>query len=171
MTVQAPTPYVAIGRFSDIDAVNVAAPSWQLDFRQLDRGPLCADLHLTESESVQLAHARFDRRMDQRGCTPVGRRTFAILEEQIAPLLWYGQTATHEGIVAFPADGDIDVVSAADFEVFTLSVPEHLLTGISQSTGLQDPTQFLGRLAPRLACDPAALRALRARLCRFWKMV
>lgn len=171
MTVQLPAPYIASGRFSDIDAVNVAAPGWQLDFRQLDGGSLCADLHLTESKTVQLAHARFDRRMDQRGCTPGGRRTFAILEERITPLLWYGQTATHEALLAFPSDGDIDVISAADFEVFTLSVPEHLLTGISQSIGLQDPTQFLGRSATRLTCDPPALRALRSRLHRFCQMV
>ena len=82
------------GRFRDFEEFREATRGWDFDFRQLDRGPLEAELLQLGVGPVVVMHARFNRRFDQRGAAPPGLRTFALPEEQSADVEWCGHTVS-----------------------------------------------------------------------------
>ena len=125
-------------RFSDFDAFTHAIRAWDLDFRQLDSGPLQADILQFGVGSSLLAHARFSRRFDQRGAAPPDLWTFAIFTENSTPIVWHDNKIDNSYIVIYKPGSEIDCVSSPGFEVFTLSCPEKLLNRIAQFRGLPE---------------------------------
>ena len=51
-------PFLINYRFQDVDDLAQTARDWNLDIKQMDRGPFEADLTQFGMENVQVAHAR-----------------------------------------------------------------------------------------------------------------
>jgi AraC family ethanolamine operon transcriptional activator len=124
--------------FSDFDELIYAVRAWDLDFRQLDFGPLQADILQFSGTNSLMAHARFSRRFDQRGTTPPGLWTFGIFSRKCPTLVWHDQEIDNSHIVIYKPGSEIDCVSSPDFEVFTLSCHEEYLHRIAQHRGLPE---------------------------------
>ena len=124
--------------FSDFDAFTYAVRDWDLNFRQLDSGPLQADVLQFSGTNSLIAHARFSRRFDQRGATPPGLWTFGIFSRRCPSLVWHDNEINNNYIVIYKPGSEIDCVSRQGFEVFTTSFPEETLNQIAHSHGLPD---------------------------------
>jgi AraC family ethanolamine operon transcriptional activator len=124
--------------FTDYDAFSHAIKAWNLDFRQLDIGPLQADVFQFGTASSLFGHARFSRRFDQQGAAPSGFYTFAIFTQKSSPVVWHGQEISNNTIVVYKPGSEIDCISRPGFEVFTLSYKEKYLNEICSKLGLPE---------------------------------
>ena len=64
--------------FDDFETFKKAASRWSLEFKQLDSGRFYGDITLLDSPQVQIGTTNLNRKLDQRGITPAGYRTFII---------------------------------------------------------------------------------------------
>ena len=129
--------------FTDFDAMSYAVQDWDLDFRQLDTGPLHADLLQFGGTNSLIAHAQFSRQFDQRGAAPPNFWTFAIFTEKSPPLVWHNKEIDHNYIVIYRPGSEIDCVSRPGFEVFTSSFSENVLNQVAHSRGLPGIQELL----------------------------
>jgi len=155
-------PGLLDGRFDRMDAAQGAAQGWQLDFVQLDRGPLKAHVGVVDVAHVQLMRVRINRRTDQRGCAPLDRVTLAIPQAGTAPFLWCGQEVTNNSVLWFPPGSRISAIGQPDFSVYTIALPMAVL----EDCGRFDPIPWVEgrdqdtmRVAPRADAAVARFRA------------
>jgi len=146
--------------FSDFDAFTYAVRAWDLDFRQLDRGPLQADVLQFSGINGLIAHARFSRRFDQRGAAPPGLWTFGIFAKQCSPLVWHDKEIDNSYVVIYKPGSEIECVSRPGFEVFTLSCPEEHLQRLAHHRELPE-VQKLVKDVDHLQVSAKNLSAIR----------
>jgi len=158
------------GRFQDFEQFDEATRGWDFDFRQLDRGPLDAELLQVGVGPVVLMQARFNRRFDQRGGAPPGLRTFALAEERV-DVEWCGHSVSDASLNTFSRGGEFQAVSPPGFGVHTLSVTEEQLDGVAEALGLASLPQLVDSAAQAALCEGAAVKAYRAALRRVCETV
>lgn len=151
------------GRFRDFEQFSEATRGWDFDFRQLDRGPLDAELQQVGVGPVMLMRARFSRRFDQRGGAPAGLRTFALVEERV-DVEWCGHSVSDANLNTFSRGGEFHAVSPPGFDVHIVSVTEELLDDVAHGLGLASLPQLVYGTARAERCDPDAVREYRAAL-------
>jgi AraC family ethanolamine operon transcriptional activator len=153
--------------FDDFDDFASAARDWDVDFRQLDRGPFRGELLQAISERRHVARARLGRGLLQQGSPPKGLRTFVVPAEPTIQFHWRGEDVSGDDLLAFPLGGELHAVSGPDFDVFLFSVSETLLAEAAELAGTPEAAESLAR-GEVFACDPRAMRALRklfSRIC------
>jgi len=153
------------GRFRDFDQFDEATRDWDFDFRQLDRGPLDAELQQVGVGPVVLMRAQFSRRFDQRGGAPPGLRTFALPEERVH-VEWCGHSVSDANLNTFSRGGEFQAVSPPGFDVHIVSVAEELLDGVAHRLGLASLPHLVDGTARAEQCDGEAVRTYRAGLRR-----
>jgi hypothetical protein len=83
---------VLAGEFEDLDDFASVAEGWDIDFRQLDRGPGPVQMAQMGTDRTRLIGFRFERRYEQRGSSPPGVVTFGLLSALVlmmgTPLLF-----------------------------------------------------------------------------------
>jgi len=124
--------------FFDFDSFAHAVQAWNLEFRQLDSGPLQADVLQFNGTNSLIGHGRFSRRFDQRGASPHGHWTFCIFSRKCPPIVWHDTEIDNSYIVIYKPGAEIDCVSRSGFEVFTFSCLEEYLNRIAQHRGLPE---------------------------------
>jgi AraC family ethanolamine operon transcriptional activator len=124
--------------FSDFDELTEAVRTWDLDFRQLERGPFRGSISQFVGNGVQFGRARFGRGLEQFGSPPGGLRTFAIPAYQSLRLHWRGKSVSGTQILAFPRGGELNAVSNAGFDIFTLSLSDETLARAGAACGFPD---------------------------------
>jgi len=72
--------------FSSIDQLAEATAGWNLDWRQLDTGPLEATLLQVASADANFERVAFNRRFAQRSGSPSGRLTFGLIERTVGEI-------------------------------------------------------------------------------------
>ncbi len=147
-------------RSTDFDSFAAAARGWDLDFRQLDSGPFESEMVQVATDSVNLGNATFNRLLDQRGATPAGLRTFALLSEGSSPWVWRHHDVPQDALLIYPRDGEIHGVSRPGFDAFAIALSEDLLADVASDMGLPDLDTMTGG-AEMLRCDPSAMLGLR----------
>ena len=151
-------------RFDDFDELVTTIRAWDLDFRQLDRGQSNADLSQIIGANVVFSHAHFNRHYHQQGSTPPGMHTFAISEDYVTGISWFGREVTTSSLMCFPGNGILEAVSNPGFEVYTISFSEQLLTKVAQLYGLPDLDNILNNEDKLANCDPTAIHNIRSHL-------
>ena len=109
----------------EFDQFNELAKGWDTDFRALSASST-ENIQLFQSYSgqTQLSLARFDLPVSQRGLSPKDLRNIAILPPSHPDLFWCGKHITGGQVLLFNKSGEMESISKAGFEVFSLSVPE-----------------------------------------------
>jgi len=148
-------------RSIDFDDFAAAARGWDLDFRQLDSGPFEANMVQIATDSVNVGHATMNRLLDQRGATPAGLRTFALLSEASSPWVWRHQDVLQDALLIYPTDREIHGVSRPGYDAFALAFSEDLLADVASEMGLPDLDAITGG-SEMLRCDPLAMLGLRS---------
>ena len=157
--------YVVVrNRFEDFDEFATAVRAWDLDFRQLDRGKSTPEFTQVIGSDVLFGYARFNRHYHQQGSTPLGMRTFALLEDAVSGVHWFGREVTPSSLLCFPASRDLESVSKPDFEVYTISFSEALLNKTALAIGLSDLGSIMVEEDRVASCDPALIQQLRYKL-------
>lgn len=122
--------------FNDYDQLAHEIRAWDLDLYQLDHGEFNAKLLQWKSRKGLLTHAQFNRSFEQRGTSPTGCWTFALLSEHSSQIVWHDKEITENSIVVYRPGTEIDCISKPGFEVYTLSYSEDHLDELGQLIGL-----------------------------------
>ena len=186
MTKQAETLQIK-SSFEDFEEFCQSIQGWGLDFKQMDRGRFCADLHQIKTPEVLISRVYFNRHLTQNGIQPPGMRTFGIMEEKATPFVWRKQEMSKDRFSIFPKNGELDAASIEGFHVYTISLAEHVveeklqqnehralavklkLGGVveAETSKLQSLRRFLKQICSDVAQQPELLsrRGFQQRLC------
>jgi AraC-like DNA-binding protein len=148
-------------RFNDFDQLKESVVGWDLDWRQLDNGPLEAELLQIRVGDAQLERSSFSRQFEQRGSSPPGIRTLGIIEERVQGVSWCGRHLNESGLSVFHPGGEFEAVSQPGFTCYTLSFPEERLVTVGETLGFQDADRLLGNAGWIAVCDSRTMNGLR----------
>lgn len=132
MQREEPKFFILNDRFTDFEEFTQATRAWDLDFIQLDRGNFETEITQVGVGDVLLAQASFNRFIDQKGSSPPGLWTFAILTNESSPIIWRGRQVSKKSVMIYAPGSEIDAQSRPAFDVYTLSYPESLLDELAQ---------------------------------------
>ena len=121
--------------FTDVEHMCEVIHSWDLDFRALATPALrdqSSSIIQWRFDTCEITHADFSASFDQRGASPTGGITFALLAPHIRNLWWRGQDVSAEEVLVFPNGGELHSVSGPDFEVFTVFVSEDSIARVCE---------------------------------------
>lgn len=159
-----PQIFIVQNTFADFEVLSETVRAWDIDFCQLDRGETKADLLQYISGNFNLSYALFNRHYHQQGSTPVGMRTFAIVEENVVGLNWFGKPVTASSLLCFPASREIECISRPGFNVCTLSFPEKLMEQVAGELGIPQLKDILPSEANIRECNATLMHSLRIQL-------
>jgi len=132
-----PKSFILNDRFTDFEEFAQTTRAWDLDFIQLDRGNFETEIIQVGVGNALLTQASFNRFIDQKGSSPPGLWTFAILTDKSSDIIWRGRQISKESVMIYSPGSEIDAQSKPGFEVYTLSYPESLLDELAQMFGIQ----------------------------------
>lgn len=131
--------YIYSHDFNDFEEFSEATRFWDLEFVQLGRGAFTGKLLQAGMDDFQVLHAQFSRPLLQRGTSPNNMQTFAVLGNRSFPPVWR-KNEIHRDSIMFFSGKILDVVSRADFDVFSISIRDNLLSRFAQVLGYKKPT-------------------------------
>ena len=120
-------PQVLRRSFTDFDELTEAAQGWNLELCKLDRGPFFGEIFQLITPDFIIGRGNFNSRLKQSGEPPAGFRTLAIPAVASHNMLWRSRPVTGNDLLIFPAGAELHAFSESDFNIFTLSIAEHLL--------------------------------------------
>jgi AraC-like DNA-binding protein len=115
---------------------------WDLDFRQIEPGPMNTKIILRPSPGITLVEFNMDRGVHQKGCSPTDTVTIGL---PATPTLrsWRGTSVDTPGLLNFGSGSEFDCVTGPGFVGRGVSVPLPLLARTSDQLGLPLPDDFL----------------------------
>jgi len=112
--------------FSDAGAFCDAVQGFDVEFRQLDRGPLSANLSFLVTAECSIQDVSFTRRFHQKGIGPTDMLSFGLPDESTLRN-WRGAPISESRLLNFSRPGGYDSVSEKGFSAYTFAVSERLL--------------------------------------------
>lgn len=152
--------------FDSFEELAVIAHAWDADFRQISGSETHHRVLQVIVDGVLLSRGQFGCHLDQRGNTPSGLRTFALLEEGCPPVHWFGRRVGPDFLLAFPANGEIEAISRPGFCNHTFCVSMADLEGFFDRSGGPDLNSALGPEDTAVPLAPMQLHRLRRHLRR-----
>lgn len=143
--------------FDDIGALGEAA-GWDLDFRQLEPGPLEASLLVFGHPGLFVVRFDFNRAYHQLGQPPAGYLTYGLPDPDIGPLLWNGAETPVNVLINFSHEKALDAVNPVGGSGgFVVSFAPALLKRVRRAMGL--PAELVDRSIERRFSDPSPERS------------
>ena len=171
MSVDSPR-LVLDARFNDMGQY-AQAVGWDLDFRQLEAGPLNARGRQLAGKGCVVLAVSFDRAFHQVGQAPRDRLTFGLPGLQLGGFDWCGSLVGGGALINFNLEAGFDSHTLAGFHGHTISFDSEYLLRLGQTLGLSRSPERLARqgavwtsptsrrMAARLArCFPCAEDAI-----------
>ena len=146
--------------FDDVDELAEVARSWDVDFRQLGRGPFEGRVTQVGGPQLQLAWVRLRGLIHQHGAAPAGLVTFAVPAVRDIDLVWRGHTVGRDEILVFGPGGELESTSREDFDMLLVSVSEEALERAARRMGIELQSGLIAGLEV-VACEPSAVAGLR----------
>ena len=162
-----PQSWVLSKRFDSMLEMTAQVQGWDIDFRQIDSGPLSVELLQVGVGACLLSRARFNRRFYQRGISPAGMRTFGLIESGVTDVTWGGRELDEASLVVFHPLGEFEAVAAAGFGCYVLSFAEQHLEQVAEHIGLADAVQRVDQADMVTTQDPDDMAKLRRLLSSF----
>ena len=134
---------------------------WDIDYRQIESGPMKTRVLLRPSRKVTLLEIHMDRAVHQRGCSPIDAVTLGLVD---SPALrsWHGTGFEAPGLLNFGSGSEYESVSISDFVGLTVSISEPFLVQVSEKLGLPLPGNFLRKTTLPVCQRSAAIGQLTA---------
>lgn len=114
-------------RFNDLDEMLESLVGWDLDFLPLERGRFPSLINQFLFRNTFLGEASFFRKVEQRGTTPLGYRTFVVPKDDKVSYHWRGHEISGNRLSLFPPGGELYSVSNGSFRVYTISFDEDII--------------------------------------------
>jgi AraC-like DNA-binding protein len=127
--MQISTPFV----FDNIDELNAFPHGWDVQFRSPGRGEKRFTMEQAGTHDLVVNCAGMSGASIQRGSTPVGMRTFAIVLHSEGGLFWRGMPVDQGSLMIFGEDRELDCTSATSCRICTLSISEQLIKSYLQA--------------------------------------
>jgi len=156
------------GSYDSIDDLEAASGGWSLVFYQLERGPLKTELEQIGTDRAVLSRIRFNRALDQRGCSPPGSLTFGFLDTDGPNVRWCGRETGEHTLLNFNLTGGFESVSQSGHHGFTFSISEDQLAVVAGTVAAREFEQCLTAVTKSPSFPSAkvgGLRALARELC------
>ena len=116
-----PDPKIIVNEsFQDIELM-ARAVGWDLDFRQIDHGALCARVILIGHAQIAVSRIEFNRSFHQIGTPPSGVLTFGLPDKESGALRWNGFETPPGVLINFNYEKMLDCVSPAPFGAFLIA--------------------------------------------------
>lgn len=151
----------SFGSFEELAAL---VHAWDTDFRQLRRSEGGHRLLHVEVDGLLMSRAQFGCHVNQRGATPRGFRTYALLEESCPPVYWFGRKVGPDDLLIFPDNGEIEAISRPGFCHHTVPIMTDELADFFERAGGPDLNRLLGPEDTVISLAPERSRQLRAHL-------
>ncbi|MDF1699996.1 MAG: hypothetical protein P1V36_02395, partial [Planctomycetota bacterium] len=151
-------PHWLQAAYDDFDAFAADAPGFDLEIKQLDRGPFASDMRVVLGANVQVSWAAFARSLEVAGDLPLDTRTFVVATDDAALWMWRGEAVCGSDLLVYPRDAAIDLISRPGWSVFAVSIGIAHMAATLDREGL--PAAVLDRRS-RLPLKPGALDVLR----------
>jgi AraC family ethanolamine operon transcriptional activator len=150
-----PTPKLMLSqRFGEIERL-AREIGWDVDFRQIDPGPLTLTARLFGHADIVVMRIEFDRSSHQIGSPPEGFVTFGLPDVDSGVLRWNGIETPPGVLINFNNDKMLDCVNSGPFGAFTISFREEVLQAAVDELGLDG--SLLDNLKTSRFWDPAGL--------------
>ncbi len=147
-------------RFSDSDNFSAAIANWNLEFRQIDRGPLVAVVDRAMCPDLVVHRVQLSRRFHQRGFAPQGLRTFGI-PELAGKLSWNDRSAQQNSLMNFNRRNGFDAVSETGFAADTISISSDVFRCDAVALGLPALADDLEDMPEQFIVNNADLERIR----------
>ena len=131
--------------FSNLNTFLELVQSWDLEFRQLDRGQFEGILLQYGFEEAQVGITAVNRKFDQRGMAPQKLVSFAMLGPGSPPIIWRGVEVDHDKVMVYGAGDEIDCASEPGFNVTTYSISKRMLSTLGCELGMHRLERTLKR--------------------------
>jgi len=149
---QYPAPKLLVNEcFENIEQFSKAV-RWNLDFRQIDPGPLNAKAILLGNDAILVLRVEFNRSFHQIGRPPEGFITFGFPDKESGVLRWNGIETPPGVLINFNYETMLDCVSPPNFGGFVLSFRKESLGIAAEKLGLGP--KFIDDIATRQFWDP-----------------
>jgi AraC family ethanolamine operon transcriptional activator len=149
---QSPQPKLLVNEcFENIEQFSKAV-GWNLDFRQIDPGPLNARAVLLGNNTILVLRVEFNRSFHQIGRPPEGFMTFGFPDKESGVLRWNGIETPPGVLINFNYESMLDCVSPANFGGYVLSFKKGPLSCAAEKLGLG--LNFIDDLENRQFWDP-----------------
>lgn len=146
--------------------------TWDLEFAQLGQGKFRANFVFIGDPDVQVAEARYNCTLLQKGAVPRGF-TFAVHHPESAPILWWYLDFPANSIIVFPENREHQGISHPHHHPFIVTISKTFLNTVAGEIGLPAVDQFVIQGEVRM-CEPSSIRriqSLLSALChrlRYW---
>lgn len=150
--------------FDSFEELATLARQWNADFRQLSSPETGHQVVQVTIDGLLMSRGRFGCHLQQYGETPSGSRTFALLEEDCAPVFWFGRRVGPTDLLVFPADGEIQAISRPGFCNHTFCLDMGGLADFFERSGGPDLHKVLGPEATTIPLARSHLQQLREHL-------
>jgi AraC family ethanolamine operon transcriptional activator len=153
------TSFIFKNRFDDLDEFLTTIRGWNLNWSQLKSGKFRGELFQLGFGDSLFTRGKFNLPFRQRDGAPDGLWTFAIMTNASSPALWRNREISDEAMMILPPGSEGDVVSRPEYDVYTLSFPEKVLTDTAQIAGFRDFRSMIQGARTRV-CDRQKMRGL-----------
>jgi len=153
------TSFILKNRFNDLDEFLTTIRGWNLNWSQLKSGKFRGELFQLAFGDSLFTRGKFNLPFRQRDGAPDGLWTFAIMTNASSPALWRNREISDEAMMILPPGSEGDVVSRPEYDVYTLSFPEKVLTDTAQIAGFRDFRSMTQGARTRV-CDRQKMRGL-----------
>ncbi len=127
-------PSPALARdFDDFDELAEVLSGWDLDFRQLGRGPFQGRVEQLAGRHALLARGEVGRALEQRGDPPAGAWTFVVPARGCSPCTWRGKLLGSGDIGVIRSGEELDLLHHGGYSVFSFSVFEEHLAAVCEA--------------------------------------
>lgn len=156
-------PQIISREFSDFDQLTEAAQAWNLELFKLDAVPFRGRIFQYIIPDFILSRGTFNCRLKQAGHPPPGYRTVVVPANPCMDMIWRSRHVTGNDLLLFPTGGELQAFSDLDFDVYTLSFPQHALLQAANELGTHHLDEHI-RKTEVIRCPPNAIAFLRKQL-------
>lgn len=154
--------------FEDIESFGSVIATWDLDFRQLDAGPLRASAAIIGGHRNAALRVRFNRRIHQRGHAPPGCLVLGLPDQSMP---WCGARVTEGHVINFSLSNGFDGVTDRGFTGTLLLLDQREMEGHAAHLGLDVDLDELTSNTASWSGEGLGIRTLKGRLARIFRTV
>jgi len=158
-------PFIWVDYQTDnFDDFSQTVQSWSVDFLQLDGGKFHTHLQQLILPEVEITQVHFDCHLDQKGTSPEGKWTFALMSEKSSMFKFnHKMTESNSTMLIYSPGQKINGVSYEGFHVYPFSIEHSHFKKLTRDLGMDEIEEKLSSL-DRVELEPQQADALRAQL-------
>ena len=105
----------------DIDQYSELLKRWDVDFKQLEPGQICAKTMVLATNDILMLNMSCNKAILQRGSSPRNMITFGIPRFNSSQFFWRGKQIVGNNICIYPINGELDSETKSGFDVYGIS--------------------------------------------------